>query len=32
MNMRAYADVAATQHEIEKETPADNTNLSDYAE
>ena len=32
MNMRAYADDAATQHEIEKETPADNINLSDYAE
>ena len=30
--MRAYADDAATQHEVEKETPADNTNLSDYAE
>ena len=32
MNMRAYVDDAATQHEIEKETPADNPNLSDYAE
>ena len=32
MNMRAYVDDAATQHEKEKETPADNINLSDYAE
>lgn len=42
MNMRAYADdgkfnssqpdSAAIMHEIEKETPADNLNLSDYAE
>ena len=32
MNMRAYADDAATQSEKEKETPADNTDLSDYAE
>ena len=32
MNMRAYADNAATKHEIEEETPADNINLSDYAE
>ena len=32
MNMRAYADNAATQSEKEKETPADNTDLSDYAE
>ena len=32
MNMRAYADDAATKHEIEEETPADNINLSDYAE
>ena len=32
MNMRAYVDDAATQHEVEKETPADHTNLSDYAE
>jgi hypothetical protein len=32
MNMRAYADDAATKHEIEEETPAENINLSDYAE
>ena len=32
MNMRAYVDDAATRHEKEKETPADNINLSDYAE
>ena len=32
MNMRAYVDDAATQHEKEKETPADNIKLSDYAE
>ena len=32
MNMRAYADDAATKHEIEEETPADNPNLSNYAE
>ena len=32
MNMCAYVDDAATQHEKEKETPADNINLSDYAE
>lgn len=32
MNMRAYVDDAATQHEKEKETPTDNINLSDYAE
>ena len=32
MNMRAYVDDAATQHEKEKETPADQINLSDYAE
>ena len=32
MNMRAYVDDAATKHEKEKETPADNINLSGYAE
>ena len=32
MNMRAYVDNAGTQHETEQETPADNINLSDYAE
>ena len=32
MNMRAYVDNADNQSEIEKETPADNINLSDYAE
>ena len=32
MNMRAYVDDAATQHENETETHADNINLSDYAE
>ena len=32
MNMRAYVDDAATQHETEKESPSDITNLSDYAE
>ena len=32
MNMRAYADDAANKHEIEEETPADNPDLSDYAE
>lgn len=32
MNMRAYIDDAATKHENEEETPADNINLSDYAE
>ena len=32
MNMRAYVDNAGTQHETEQETPADNINLSNYAE
>ena len=32
MNMRAYVDDAATNREIEKETPPDDINLSDYAE
>ena len=32
MNMRAYIDNADNQSEIEKETPADNINLSNYAE
>ena len=32
MNMRAYADDAANKHEIEEATPADNPDLSDYAE
>ena len=32
MNMRAYADDAANKHEIKEETPANNINLSDYAE
>lgn len=32
MNMRAYVDNADNQSEMEKETPADNINLSNYAE
>ena len=32
MNMRAYVDDAATNRETEKAPPADNINLSDYAE
>ena len=32
MNMRAYVDNADNQSEMEQETPADNINLSNYAE